>query len=223
MRPAPVVRPPRARASAGGVRPAPPRPRLNPAPATAPVARNPAPHQPNTTVVKLPTNVARTNAAPTGTRLAVTPVRPTAARPFGAPVVYIRPTPWALRNPWLSAERGLIIGGTIQLVPVPTPTTGAAEISPQWKKANDMIESGNLNEAMPLIENQMKLNPSLDAMYSTVNVLKARDIQSEKVDELRARTLKAAEEEINKDADRPLPYVVAAKLSLEDGDDEKFH
>lgn len=229
--PAPAPRfnpPPRVNpAPAPRFNPPPPAPRPVIAPRPAPVVRHPSPAPaPVRAPVPHPhTSVARSPGAPAPTRtplLTQTYRSPTPARPFGAPPIATRPPAWTVRNPWVPAERVVGVGGTIRLVPIPIVRFVYVGPTGEWKRAHDLIESGNVDEAMPLIESQMKANPSFDAMYTTVNVLKEKDIQSPEVAELRARTLSAAQQEIDKGSDRTLPYVAAAKISLEDGDDEKF-
>jgi tetratricopeptide (TPR) repeat protein len=126
-------------------------------------------------------------------------------------------------NPWAHAGTRFAPGAPIRLVYIPTPRYGTLEPDARWSNVNNLIESDNVSEALPLIQNQMKMNPSLDSMYSTVNMLKSKDVDGPEVEALRAKTLKSAEEEIEKGSDRQLPYVAAAKLTLEDGDDEKFN
>lgn len=216
-RPAPIHVPP-----ARPVAPPRPIPVAPPRPApTTPTVRTPTSTAPRTSVPTTPrTGVPQTQSP---TRVAyVPPSKPaTPSAPFGAPARSTRPPVGYVHNPFVPPARAIGAGAPIRLVPVPVPTTRIA-ITPNWERASSLIQSGKADEAMPLITSEMKSNPSLDGMFSTVSEFQKAGIDSPEVQELRTKTLEAAESEISKGADRPLPYIAAAKLSLENGDDEKF-
>lgn len=182
-----------------GPRPAPPNPGLPPNPG--------APGQP-----------ARPGQQPWQAGQPGQPGNPHAGGP-GNPNVPGQPqSPWSMRNP-LAAPQQQPPG----VVPVPqAPVVPRANVSPEWQHAQDMIRSGNHQQAQQLINQQVQRDPSLTGMMSTVSAMQRAQMPSPVVQELRQQTLQTAQTQIKQGPTQPMPYVVVAQYGLEDRNDQQF-
>jgi tetratricopeptide (TPR) repeat protein len=131
------------------------------------------------------------------------------------------PPPLAVRNPWAPGARLFAAGAPIALVPLFLPRNNL-NIDSDWQQATDMIQAGDYDGAQQIIAAQMSSNPSLDGMFTVVSELQQANVSTPEFDKVREKTLDMAREEMKSGSNRPLPYVAAAKLSLEDGDDATF-
>jgi Zn-dependent protease with chaperone function/predicted Zn-dependent protease len=208
--------------------PAFPRPNNNPRPVTPPPSHHTTPtSRPPTTTTTTPHSQPSSHT-PAPTQHSPTPVttttvvrQPTASRPFGVPQPPRSVAPaMQVSNPWVPQSRMIAYGAPIRYVPIYVPAYRT--VSPGWQQATQMIGSGDISGAESYVTTQMNENPSLDGMFSAVSAFQKAQVDTPAVQTLRTKTLELAEKQIAEDPKEPLPYVVAAKLSLEDGDEEKF-
>lgn len=143
---------------------------------------------------------------------------PMPGQPGGAPQGP-QPGGWSVHNPFAPASRQVVPGGPVPVGPVPVPR---ANVGPEWQQANAYIQSGNYTAAQQVIDAQMKRDPSLNGMMSTVSALEQARAPTPAMQAVRTQALQLAQTQINQGVNQPLPYVAVAKFSLEDRNDQQF-
>jgi tetratricopeptide (TPR) repeat protein len=132
------------------------------------------------------------------------------------------PSPWQVHNPLASRSRIVPAGAPVPIPVVHVPVPGAPP-SPDVDKAQDILRSGDPAAVQAFIQGQVKQSPDpLANLYSTVSSLQCIQAPSPGLDQMRNSALELARNQIQQGANKPLPWVVVAQLSLHDRNQQQF-
>jgi tetratricopeptide (TPR) repeat protein len=123
-----------------------------------------------------------------------------------------------MRNPLAGASYPQP-GGPVPIAPVRVPR---GNLSPEWQQAHDLIGAGNYAQAQQLINTQVRKDGSLGGMMSAYTALERANAPAAVLQPLRAEALQLAQTQINQRVNQPMPWIVVAKLSLQDGNLGQF-
>ena len=94
--------------------------------------------------------------------------------------------------------------------------------SQPWQNAQSQMRQGNYDAGRQLIDAQLRANRSLENMMGAVHMLESTNAPQSMMQTYRNDALAMARQQMQQDANQPLPWVTVAKFSLEDNNDAEF-
>lgn len=92
----------------------------------------------------------------------------------------------------------------------------------QWQRAHDLMRSGQTDLARQMIDQQLGERRTLDSLMSAVDSMESANVARANYQSYRQEALQLAHQQMQSGANNPLPWVAAAKFSLEDDNDQAF-
>jgi tetratricopeptide (TPR) repeat protein/Zn-dependent protease with chaperone function len=126
-------------------------------------------------------------------------------------------SPWNAQESWNGME-----GPGARRFATPIYGGSSAQRDPGWQQVQQFLANGKTLDAQQVIEQRLQKNRSLHGLMDAVTVLEGVQTDPEVYQRYRREALELARQQMSSDVNDPLPWVAAAKFSLEDEDDESF-